>query len=138
MEEAGGPEGVAETLKAEGVDEASSEMLAREYGVAAPKVLEQNRTPILPGRPEVLGQVDWAVDREFALRLSDVLLRRTSLGLRAARLSLEAMDQVASRMAAKLGWDAERTAEEKRRYEEFVREQMAFAWEDGAESPTED
>ncbi len=128
LDDAGGIDGLVGALADEGLDVSSAEMAVKNYGVAARQVVEHNRTRLLPGRPELLSQVDWAVEQEFAVRLADVLLRRTSLGLRDARLSLQAMDTVAARMAELLGWDEERIAEEKRRYEEFIEEQMAFVW----------
>lgn len=61
--------------------------------------------PISEGQPDVLGQVAWAVDREMAIQLDDVLLRRTSLGL--LGISEKQITTVATLMASKLAWSQE-------------------------------
>ena len=54
---------------------------ARGAGAAA------RRERIVPGRPDLLAEVVYAVRREQARTVGDVLLRRTRLGLTAARLA---------------------------------------------------
>jgi len=61
--------------------------------------------PVLNGQPDILGQVAWAIDRELAIHLDDVLLRRTSLGL--LGITPVAMSKVAELMAKRLGWKAD-------------------------------
>ncbi len=68
--------------------------------------------PLVDGRPEVLAQVDWAVEEELAHRVSDVMIRRTQLYYRDRDQGLGGTERVASRMARLLGWDADRTARE--------------------------
>lgn len=63
---------------------------------------------LVPDRPEVMGLVDWAVTREFAQTITDVMVRRTRLHFRAPDQGLEVLDRVADRMALVLGWSAER------------------------------
>lgn len=63
-------------------------------------------------RPEVLGVVDWAVRREFAQTLSDVMVRRTQFFFKDADQGLGFVQQVAGRMGELLGWDAVRLASE--------------------------
>ncbi|MBN2798459.1 MAG: glycerol-3-phosphate dehydrogenase [Deltaproteobacteria bacterium] len=67
---------------------------------------------LVEGRPEILAAVDWAVEEECATRLEDVMLRRTQLYYRDLDQGLGALDAVSERMAALLGWDAARRAEE--------------------------
>jgi glycerol-3-phosphate dehydrogenase len=50
--------------------------------------------------------VDWAVQHELAATVTDVFVRRTQLFYRDAEQGLSAVDAVAARMAALLGWDA--------------------------------
>ena len=58
--------------------------------------------PIVPGRPDLLAEVVYAARREQARTVGDVLLRRTRLGLTAARLLL-ASDAVIERVAGVMG-----------------------------------
>jgi glycerol-3-phosphate dehydrogenase len=61
--------------------------------------------PLLPSEPDVRAEVAHAVEHEFAMRLEDVLVRRTQLGLLDAQGSADAAAQVAQLMAPRLGWD---------------------------------
>lgn len=67
---------------------------------------------LVPGRPEVLAQVDWAVDEEMAASVADILVRRTQLYFRDRDQGLAAAAVIADRMAARLGWSDERKAAE--------------------------
>jgi glycerol-3-phosphate dehydrogenase len=71
---------------------------------------------ILPGRPDLLAEAVYAARREQALRVADVLLRRTRLGLTDARALCAAGEQAPERVAGalgeELGWDAARRAAE--------------------------
>ncbi|MBI2571343.1 MAG: glycerol-3-phosphate dehydrogenase [Candidatus Schekmanbacteria bacterium] len=78
------------------------------------------REPLVPGRPEVLGLVDWAVKLELAQTVRDVMERRTQLFLRDKDQGLAAVDKVASRMASLLGWCDERKTREILTYQEIV------------------
>ena len=46
-----------------------------EHVAAAP----DTAAPLVQGRPEILGQVDWAVTVELARTVTDVMMRRTQL-----------------------------------------------------------
>lgn len=59
--------------------------------------------PLIDGRPEILAQVDFAVDEELATTVADVLVRRTQVFFRAADQGVGAADVVAERIAARLG-----------------------------------
>ncbi|MEM7436259.1 MAG: glycerol-3-phosphate dehydrogenase [Myxococcota bacterium] len=63
--------------------------------------------PIIDGRPEIMAQVDFAVDEELAATVSDVLIRRTQIFFRDLDQGLGAVDKVADRMATLIGWDDE-------------------------------
>jgi glycerol-3-phosphate dehydrogenase len=77
--------------RVEGVPEASYQALAARYGHAAHDVLAlasergELAQPILPELPDLLAEVVLAARREQARSIGDVLLRRTRLGLLAAR-----------------------------------------------------
>jgi glycerol-3-phosphate dehydrogenase len=100
--------------------------LAARYGEAAHQVLalaaESNPAhpelaqPIVAGLPDLLAEVVLAARNEQARSIGDVLLRRTRLGLLAAReLPVE---RVADVLARELGWDSGRTALEVERFAE--------------------
>jgi glycerol-3-phosphate dehydrogenase len=101
----------------EGVDEDSRAQLAQRYGYAARGVLAlaaakpELAQRIVPGLPDLLAEAPFSVRNEQAATVGDVLLRRTRLGLLAAR---ELVDPdgpartVAEAMAPELGWDGAR------------------------------
>ena len=120
---------VEELPRVEGVPAESYPALASRYGHAAHQVLalaaESNPTrpelaqPIVPGLPDLLAEVALAARREQARSVGDVLLRRTRLGLLAAReLALDAaggpVERVGAVLAQELGWSEERRALELR------------------------
>jgi glycerol-3-phosphate dehydrogenase len=72
--------------------------------------------PVEPAGAELAVEVSRAVEQEMAVRLDDVLLRRTQLGLRARSGGLALADETARLMAALLGWDSGRVGEELERY----------------------
>jgi glycerol-3-phosphate dehydrogenase len=60
---------------------------------------------IVDGRPDLMSEVAYAARREQARTIGDVLLRRTRLGLTAARRLLggDAVERVADVLGAELG-----------------------------------
>ncbi len=120
----------AELPAVEGVPEASREALAARYGHAAHDVLAlagqrgELAQPIVPGRPDLLAEAVFAAQREQARDVADVLLRRTRLGLLAARElcgpGTQIPERVAGAMANERGWDATRTRAEAQRFRELA------------------
>jgi glycerol-3-phosphate dehydrogenase len=111
---------VEDLPRVEGVPEESYAALAGRYGYAAREVLTlaaergELAQPIVPGLPDLLAEVALAARREQARSIGDVLLRRTRLGLLAAReLPVE---RVADVLARELAWSPERTAREIERF----------------------
>jgi glycerol-3-phosphate dehydrogenase len=112
--------------RVEGVPEDSYEALARRYGHAAEDVLAlaaghgELAQPIVEGLPDLLAETAYAAAREQARSVGDALLRRTRLGLLAARElcgdSSEVPLRVAQAMAGELGWDERRTQQEVERF----------------------
>lgn len=105
------PQAVASAKAALGVDEAVATHLVDTYGsrwaqVAGCDVAPDARERLHPAHPHIVAEVTWAVRREDALGLADVMLRRTTLGLKADG-NPEAARAVAERMAMLLGWDAD-------------------------------
>ncbi len=105
----------SELPRVEGVREDAYAPLAARYGHAAHEVLAiaaqrgELAQPVVEGRPDLLAEVVHAARREQARTVGDVLLRRTRLGLVAAR-DVAAPDgevarRVAAAMASETGWD---------------------------------
>jgi glycerol-3-phosphate dehydrogenase len=78
----------------------------------------------VPDLPDVVGEAAFAVRREQARSVADVLLRRTRLGLLDARAlcsdGADGPEAVARAMGAELGWDGGRTAAELGRWREVA------------------
>jgi glycerol-3-phosphate dehydrogenase len=144
-----------ELPRVEGVPEVSYQALASRYGHAARQVLAlaaergELAQPIVAGLPDLLAEVALAARSEQARSIGDVLLRRTRLGLLAAReLSGGASAQGASpadagapsapvrrvgeTLARELGWSSERLALE---LERFAAEALAEGIVAGGERP---
>jgi glycerol-3-phosphate dehydrogenase len=131
---------VEELPRVEGVPASSYEALAGRYGHAAHQVLAlaaergELAQPIVAGLPDLLAEVVLAARREQARSIGDVLLRRTRLGLLAAReLMGEApaadgdgplgpVQRVGAVLARELDWSPERLELE---LEGFAREARA-------------
>ncbi len=79
--------------------------------------------PICEHNPELLAQVAYAVEREQALTLADVLLRRLPAGWSKCH-ALDGAEQAAAVMARDLGWDAARIAAEVAAYGRELRETL--------------
>jgi glycerol-3-phosphate dehydrogenase len=99
----------------------ATEQLAFRYGHAARAVLDlceeraELTEPIVPGHPDLLAEVVIAARVEQARSVADVLLRRTRLGLVAARELLEgdAAQAVARLLGEELGWSESRITAER-------------------------
>jgi glycerol-3-phosphate dehydrogenase len=127
----GAPVELAELPFVEGVGDRSLQALADRYGHAASEVLEiasasrELAEAIVPGLPDLLAEAVQAARREQARSVADVLLRRTRLGLIAARelLAEDAapVKRVADALAGELGWGPDRTAAEVARFLEEAR-----------------
>jgi glycerol-3-phosphate dehydrogenase len=94
--------------------------LAARYGHQAHDVLRiasehaYLAAPIVAGFPDLLAEAVHGVRREQARGIADVLLRRTRLGLLAARevTSQETLEPLAAALGEELGWDGARRAAE--------------------------
>jgi len=70
---------------------------------ADPSLME----PIVPGRVEIMAQVDFGVREELAASASDIMIRRTQIFFRDFKQGLGSLDKVALRMAHLIGWSDE-------------------------------
>ena len=106
----------ADLPRVEGVPEEAYERLVARYGHAAHDVLavassrgELAQPIVAGGPPDLLAEAAYAARREQATSVGDALLRRTRVGLQAARAVADAdgatARRVAAAMAPELGWD---------------------------------
>jgi glycerol-3-phosphate dehydrogenase len=121
-----------EQLPQAGVDERSREHLAARYGLFCEQVLklcEQQpklARPIVSGQPDLLVEALVAARHEQARSVADVLLRRTRLGLLAARSLVEdssAARRVADAMGSELGWSGRQAKREAAAWLEAARQE---------------
>jgi glycerol-3-phosphate dehydrogenase len=120
-----------EALPEAPVDADSRSHLARRYGHAAQHLMRMVAASpelgerISPGLPDVAAEAAYAVRREQARSLSDVLLRRTRLGLLDARNltpeDAEGPRRAARAMAGELRWDEPRIERELAEWRECAR-----------------
>ena len=109
---------LVEGARARGVTEATARHLVASYGSEAAAVLnlvDRDRglgDSILAGGPEIWAEVTHAVEREMALRVQDVLVRRLHLFYEYRDQATALVAPVAQRMKKLLGWDDVREAEE--------------------------
>ncbi|HVW17144.1 MAG TPA: glycerol-3-phosphate dehydrogenase/oxidase [Solirubrobacteraceae bacterium] len=110
----------AELPRTAGVAEEAYAALAGRYGHVARDVLAlaaerpELAEPIVGGLPDLLAEAAFAARHEQARSLGDVLLRRTRLGLLAARelAAGDAVARVARAVAPELHWDEARAGRE--------------------------
>jgi glycerol-3-phosphate dehydrogenase len=119
----GAPVAAADLPRTPGVPEQAYAALAARYGHAAEHVLELARRrprlaePIVDDMPDLLAEVVLAGAKEQARSVADVLLRRTRLGLLAAKqLTAERVQVVAAALGDELRWDASRVQREGERF----------------------
>jgi len=63
--------------------------------------------PIVPGRVEIMAQIDFGVREELAASVSDIMIRRTQIFFRDFKQGLGSLEKVALRMAHLIGWSDE-------------------------------
>jgi glycerol-3-phosphate dehydrogenase len=122
----GAPVDAAGLPRVDGVPEDAYPMLAGRYGHEAEGVLRSAAAtpglaaPVVDGRPDLVAEAAFAARHEQARTVGDVLLRRTRLGLLAAREltgpGAAGPRRVAEAMAPVLGWGAARVDAEVARF----------------------
>ena len=131
-------EGLVKAATDRGASDQTARHLVARYGSESAAVLnlvDRDRAlgrPIVAGRPALWAEVAHAVEREMAVRLSDVLVRRLHLFYATSDQGVPAARPVAEWLAEPLGWDAPRRAEEVAAYQELVERSRAFAKEAAA------
>ncbi len=123
---------LVEAAQARGAPEATAAHLVANYGsewAAVLNLADRDRKlaePIVPGRPEIWAEVVHAVEREMALRLGDLLIRRLHLFHEDPGHGTAAALAVARKMGELLGWDEPRTEDEVGAYLDAVRRMRSF------------
>lgn len=150
----GAPTGARVTPKAGGVganvrpdpgDPVASRRLhlASRFGTESDQVLSladgrpELLGPLVPGLPYLQVEALWAVRREMARTVSDVLDRRTQSSFRDARAAADAAPSVAALIGPELGWDAGRCRAEAEAYAAVVRGRLTRAGLDPAPGGTD-
>jgi glycerol-3-phosphate dehydrogenase len=127
----GMPAEPGELPEVQGVDDESRSHLASRYGHAAVDVLQlaasgaELARRLSPDLPDIAAEVAFAARREQAASVSDVLLRRTRLGLLDARRLATGGDEgaelAARALGGELGWDDKRVRAELEAWHEVAR-----------------
>lgn len=100
--------------------------LAQVYGMCALNIAQlckerpELASRLIPDRPEILAQVEYAATNEFAATVCDVLIRRTQLFYRDVDQGLGCAERVADCLAACLSWDEATRHRELQRYRDEV------------------
>ena len=119
------------------LDGACAMNLANTYGMLGMELaalVRENPSlaqPLVPGRPEILAQVTWAVEREFATSLDDIFSRRTQLFYRDQDQALGACALAADLMAQLLDWSPAKRQEHLQAYQMRVARSRAWQHEAG-------
>jgi len=119
---------------------ATARHLVASYGTESAAILNlvaKNKVlggPLVPGRPEIRAEVVYAVEREMALRLTDVLIRRLHLFYEDPQHGAGVAANVARKMTELLGWGSTREDDEIGDYLEQVRNSREFLREVGRPS----
>jgi glycerol-3-phosphate dehydrogenase len=128
-------EGLVNAARERGASEPTARHLVGAYGSEAAAVLnlvDRDRAlgrPIVAGRPSLWAEVAHAVEREMAVRLADVLVRRLHLFYATRDQAIPAASVVADWLADALGWDGTRRTEEVAAYLDLAERSRAFAKE---------
>jgi len=110
----------------------TARLLADSYGTRGRSVARMVRrnpalgAPLVRGRPEILAQVDMAVDHEFSATVVSVLKQRSQIFYKDSDQGLGAAGVVADRMAELLGWTLEER--EKRLAEYWHEVELSRRW----------
>ncbi len=124
-----------DSLLVRDIKEPVARHLVANYGSEAAAVanqVEKNRVlgkPLIEGRPEIRAEVAHAVEREMAMRLTDLLARRLHLFHLAPGASVKIAAAVARKMRELLRWTAAREADELAAYVEEIKRSRMFLTE---------
>ncbi|MDG1479604.1 MAG: glycerol-3-phosphate dehydrogenase [Myxococcota bacterium] len=110
----------------QGMSEETARLLGDTYGMRGLDIAEMAAkdpalaAPLVEGRPEIMAQIDFAVNIELAATVRDVMIRRTQLFFRDFDQGLSATEAIGDRMAALLDWSHEQKVTEILAYQKEV------------------
>jgi glycerol-3-phosphate dehydrogenase len=110
----------------------TSARLARLYGSEVFEVVGMGAAPLAPGAPVLAGEVEWAIAKESATCLEDVLYRRTRAALYEPDARDSIVEPVARQMAERLGWSERHSADEIARVRARLSADLEFAQQGAA------
>jgi len=119
-------------VEREGLASATARRLVRRYGTEAPAVARLAAAspplaaPVAAGATALRAELVYAVQREMALTLSDLLIRRTPVFFETPGHGLPEAADLAALVAPELGWDAARCGAEVEAYGAEVARAEAF------------
>lgn len=108
------------------IEEATYKHLAEYYGANYTQVVKLiENQPVLakridPTKPHCMAEIHRAVEAEQCVKLSDFMLRRSTLGNEGCK-SKDVLERVAKTMGSLLGWSDKKVKSEIAEYAEFVR-----------------
>jgi glycerol-3-phosphate dehydrogenase len=122
-------------VEREGAAPATARRMVRRYGSEAPAVARLAAgtpalaQPVTAGGKAIRAELVYAVQREMALTLSDLLIRRSHVFYETPGHGLAEAPELAALVAPELGWDATRRATEVEAYRAEVARSEAFRHE---------
>ena len=132
----GGEIGALEILIAaaenEGLSHDTAAHYVRMYGSETPAIIRLGQSnpkwarPVQDSPPTTWAQLIYAMRREMALTLGDLLVRRTHIFYEAPEHGIEIVEQVADLAAEEMGWDEDRRRAELGAYHELINRNDAF------------
>jgi len=108
------------------ISEESALLLANSYGMSGLDIADlvvkdaSLGQVLVKGRPEIVAQVTYAVEKELAVTIRDALIRRTQIFFRNEEQGLHCVEKVADVMGVLLDWSDERRSQEISAYKEEV------------------
>jgi glycerol-3-phosphate dehydrogenase len=123
---------VTEGIEREGFSQLVAEHLVQLFGSEAPAVVRLAQSdpalkrPIVPGHPAMRAEIVHAIQREMALTLSDLLIRRTHIAYEVRGHGVAQAADIVDLAARHLDWSAARQAMELTAYLKDVERIMAF------------
>ncbi|MGH8911278.1 MAG: glycerol-3-phosphate dehydrogenase C-terminal domain-containing protein, partial [Acidimicrobiia bacterium] len=107
-------EATAERLVGDGLTDLAARWLVGRHGIQAPQVVAAGRAvgltdPLHPDMPYSSAEAWWAIHREGAFTLDDVLARRTRLAIETADHGMAAAPVVAQLLGEAHGWSGPQT-----------------------------
>ena len=125
------------------VSDETAALLASTYGMLSTRLARRVRkhpelaAPLVPGRPEILAQVQWGVEQELCATVTDALKQRTQLFYRDTDQGLGAIEATGQLMQTLLGWTDEQRQASEQDYRDEVAKSRAWQHQPRPESASQ-